>query len=103
MNRRSLSATEATNDIFSRAQQVLPSCYTPELDKCFNERPEVSGNFAHCDVINEAYDADHDRTQQMIDTMPICPGPNPAMTLVKLVGAGAVGATLGFLLGRRRA
>lgn len=105
--RHFLSATdtkkneEATNDIFARAQSALPSCYTPEFDRCFDEAPGAS-KFPHCDVMNQAYDADYDRMQAIIDDVPLCEPPDRGAELVKLLLAAVVGAGLGFLIPRPR-
>ena len=107
MTRHFLSATEeatdtkeATSDIFARAQDALPSCYTPEFDKCFVEDAEVPSTFPHCDVMNEAYEADYDRIQSVVEEMPLCPAPDPVARLITLLIAGVVGAGVGFLIPR---
>lgn len=109
MNRHFLSATEspkidkskeATNDIFARAQESLPTCYTPEFDKCFDESEGVVSTFPHCDVMNAAYDADYDRMRKMVVDVPLCPAPDPVGGLIKLLVAGVIGAGLGFLIPR---
>lgn len=95
------SSTEATNDIFKRAQSALPACYTPEFDKCFDEEPGAS-KFPDCAVMNEAYDADYDRMQAIIDEVPLCEPPDKGAELVKLLLAAVIGAGLGFLIPRPR-
>lgn len=99
--RHFLSATESTddstNDIFARAQQALPSCYTGDFDECLNADGKPQ-RFPNCDLILQAYDKDYDRMQAMVDQMKFCPAPDPTGDLIKLAIAAVVGAGIGFLI-----
>lgn len=78
------------------ALKAMPACYTPEFDRCLEDRNRQDPRCRKYEPVHVAYEQNYAATDKLIEALPYC-----EVSTMQAVLGGAALIALGIYLGKR--